>query len=477
MLKGLFRFIIFPFLGMVLAGCQFYSKIEPPKPSINNEYLTKNQFVGNQTYTSFFSQFHDEDLIKVLSTALSNNQDLLEAIERISLAESLYTVAKSPNYPNIQLDIDAQRTRSSKSGFAEIQGTPFSVGVGQNKSVVTNIFIQALNLSWEIDFFGRIRNQKLRAEEVIKESIAFEKGVYLTLSADITNTYFSILAYHQLIALTKKQVNALNTIIDLKKSKYASGLDADQIVLNYEKKLTEFKQELLELEKSASIFQHHLAQLSGVEPSLFSIKIKPFRAPSLDELFCKIELPSEILKNRPDVIQAEHKLIQSGYSVKIATADLLPRFSILGAFGFANSFFPSWFTHDNSFWSLGPTARWPVFSGFSSLAQLNAEKSKQRQAALHYKSVVLKALEDVENCMVTFFNQEKSAQEAIHAVRLEKKILDSKFSLTNCGLDAKSTSIEETIHFLEEEKKVTKEQFKTIQSLIQLYKAIGGEWK
>ena len=154
MIKGLNNFVAFAFLGSFFSGCQFYSKVETPKPSVSNEYLTKNEFSKAQKGDHFFAQFHDEDLILILKTAISNNQDLALAIERISQAESLYTIAKAPSYPNIQLDLDAQRTRSAKSGFAEIQGTPFAIGVGQNRSVVTNIFIQAFNLSWEIDFFS-----------------------------------------------------------------------------------------------------------------------------------------------------------------------------------------------------------------------------------------------------------------------------------------------------------------------------------
>lgn len=464
------------FFVIYFSSCQFYSSVEPPKPSIHQAYLSECNFQADSK-KHFFDQFQDEYLIEILRLAVKNNQDLQIALERIHEAEFFYGVEASKSYPSVSVDVDAQRTRSSKSGFSEIQGTPFALGVGANKSVITNIFLQAFNLNWEIDFFARIRNQKQRAHFQIKEIKAYERGVYLTLVSDVAMTYFSLQAYRELISLTDENLKDLEGVIDFKYSLYQVGLNPHQLVWDVEKQIAELKQVKFDLEKTYQIFYHHLAKLLGEEPSNFHLKMAPFKKLNPGEVFLKANLPSDLLKNRPDLLMAENQLIQSGYSVKIATANLFPTISLLGAFGFASGLAPTWFTHSNSFWSLGPSLRWPAFQGFQFLSQLKVEKSKQKQAALHYESTLYSALEDVENCLVTFFKQGKSANEAAMAFEHQQKIFLANKSLMQVGLKAEPYFLSEKIQLQDQNKKMIVEQFKTFQALVQLYKAFGGEWR
>lgn len=461
----------------ILGSCQFYSKIEPPKPVANQSYLSNDCLEKPDVYSSFFKQFNQPDLINLLEIALKNNQDLLIAIEKVQEAQKFYGVVSSEGYPALEADFDAQRTRSSKSGFSEIQGTPFGIGVGQGKSIVTNIFIGAMNLSWEIDFFGRIRNQNLRAKYAIQEQEAAQRSVTLSVASDVALTYFSLNTYTSLIDLSHSALETINQMIDLKKNLFATGLDPEQGVWDLEKDAAEIEQNILDLQKNHAIFYHHLAQLTAVEPSKFCLQKALLADLDLDQLFCKITLPSEMLRNRPDMQIAEKQLIQAGYSVKVAAADFFPTISLLGAFGFANNRVPGWFTHSNSFWTLGPTMRWPAFQGFQFLSQYEVEKSRKRQAALQYQSTLLKALEDVENCLVGFFKQEKIARQARIALEKETLIFLTKSNLTDVGLKSMEYTLEAKLMQIEQQKKEIIEKFKTIQSLILLYKALGGEWK
>jgi NodT family efflux transporter outer membrane factor (OMF) lipoprotein len=475
MLQKVKRSLIIAWLA-TLFGCQFYSSVEPPKPAVNGEYLTKVEFCSAGQKGSFFQSFHDHTLIELIQTAIKNNQDLQVALERIQEAEDFYGVVRSKDFPQVGLDLDAQRTRSSKSGFSEVQGTPFAIGVGSNRSVVTNIFLQAFNLSWEIDFFGRIRNQKKRAAFMIEEVKAYQRGVQLTLVADVAITYFAVNAYRELIELTKESILNLQQLVTLRSSGFSSGLESTQKVLDVEKQVFELKQTLFELEKSYGVFFNHLAQLVGEEPSLFKLDKNRFQ-PVSSQVFLQVSLPASLLKNRPDLLVAQNQLIQAGYSVKVAEADLFPTVSLLGAFGYASGLATNWFTKANSFWSVGPTVRWPVFQGFQYWNQLKVEKSRQRQAALHYQSTLLKALEDVENTLVTFFNQEKIALDAKNAYETQEKIYRANTNLTVVGLRSEEFTLVQENERIEQKKRMIVEQFKTCQALVQLYKALGGEWK
>ncbi len=463
-------------LTVFLASCQFYSKVEPPAPDLHQQYLTQIPPQENGTKQDFFAQFQDEQLVALLKSAFENNADLQEAIERIEEAKSFYGIESAALYPSVQLDLDAQRTRSSKSGFSEIQGTPFAIGVGQNRSIITNIFLGALNLNWEIDFFGKVRNKRLRAQHAIQEKQAFQRSVQLTLAADLATTYYAYGTYQQLIDLTEEELFALKKIQSLVSSRVDEGLNPKQSQTEIEKTIAEKNQHLLELKTSASTFFHHLARLVNQEALDLQLKSIPLCQIQSENLFCQIKLPMELIRSRPDILIAENQLLQAGYSVHVAQSELFPSISILGAFGYASTLFPKWFQYDNAFWSLGPTLRWPVFQGFQYLSEVNVQKSRQKQAALHYHSTVLAALEEVENALVTFFNQEKQVALATVALEKESELYRAQVSLSKNGLDSEEKALFLQIDQIQEEKKKITESFKTIQALIQLYKALGGSW-
>lgn len=464
-------------LAIGLSSCQFYSKVEPPKLSVNQEYLTSIPVEFSNPSEPFFSQFEDEALVAILKEVIDNNFELLSAIERISEAESLYNVTRSKSFPQIDLGLDAQRTRSSQSGFSEIQGTPFALGVGSNKSIVTNIFLQAFNASWEIDFFGKIRNQKKRASAFIEEIKASKKSVELTLVNDTAISYFAICAYNDLERLEIKRQKLLDNLKCLKQDSNQKGLLSDQELYKIDQRKNQSEKIALEYQKNHQIFYHHLATLLGKEATELNFQPKPLKPLNLDKLFCNVKLPVEALEARPDFVIAKEQLIQSGYSVKVAKAELFPSISLLGAFGFADNLFPSWFTKANSFWAVGPTLRWPVFDGFKNLSTLKAEQSKEKQAVLNYQLTLLKALEDVENSLVIFLNQQKTALLANQNFNAQVEIDRLNLSLWQSGIKAFETLIEDELLETEKQQAVVLEEFKTRQALLNLYKALGGTWQ
>ena len=306
---------------------------------------------------------------------------------------------------------------------------------------------------------------------------AYKRGVELTLISDISVTYFALSAYYQLIDLHKSMIEDIKKLVEYKKSEVFTGLYPAQNILEVQQKLYALEQDLQDLEKSYAIFSHHMIRLLGESSLDFIVVTKDFQPIELKKLFLNIGIPSDLLRNRPDVIMAEKQLIQSGYSVKIAKADLFPTISLLGAFGYANNTFSNWFSYPNSFWSLGPSLRWPAFKGFRYLSELDVQKSKQKQAIDFFQSTLLKGLEDVENCLVTFFNQEKIAKLAEGKYLAQLKISDANLELVRVGLKSQEFAIDQYLAKYDYKKKMILDQFNTIQALIQLYKALGGEWK
>jgi len=456
-------------LLLILTGCQFYSPAKAPEENSSDSYLTKFYNPKQGSLKTFFEEFKDPELLHMVHLALTQNKDLLIAVEKIEETKALYGVAKSNLFPKLGFDAGAFRFHSGST-------TPLGA-FERGMTVNNNLFLQSFTLSWEIDLFGKVRNQKLAAAHNILRTEAAQKGVLVSLSAEVALTYFEMSYYMEAIELYKKTLAAQEKLIELGTSRVNAGIEAHQSLDSIKKFYYALAKTLPDLDAGLKKARHHLAILVGCEPSELKFdpkKIKPIQS---HDLFFHVLLPAELLLNRPDVIEARQQFLSSSYGVKSAKADLFPRFSLLGAFGTFSENANQWLQKSSSLWTIGPMMRWPLFEGFNVLSNIQVEKSKQNQALLQYQSTVLKALEEVENALVTVFQQQERQKDARLELEAQRAILTSATSLHKSGikgLDQEKTQERETF---EEESRFLEAKFSSVKSLILLYKSLGGNWR
>jgi NodT family efflux transporter outer membrane factor (OMF) lipoprotein len=456
-------------IPLFFSGCQFYSSIDEPKSSANDQYLTEFLNPEKSSLKDFFDQFSDSQLVDLVKTALKNNKDLLIATEKIEESKALYGVAKSNLFPKLEMDAAAFKFKSGKE-------TPIS-SIQRKQTLMTNIFLQAFTLSWELDLFGKIRNQKLQAAHNILKTEAAQKGVYVSLASEVALTYFEMSYYTEAIELYKKTLSAQEKLIDLSASRLDFGLESKQSLDSTKRFYYALSKTLPDLEAGLKRAKHHLAILIGVEPSKLKIDAKSIKPIEPTELFFHVLLPSDLINNRPDIIEARQNYLAASYGLRSAEGDLLPSFSLLGAFGYSNKVATSWFIQPSNFWTLGPNVRWPLFQGWGVLSNIKAKKSEQKQAMLGYQSTVLKALEDVENALVGLFQQQEKMKDAKETLQSQKSILSAENSLVTAGIHSlDQQKIEERVAF-EDESGWLETKLNTVKAMILLYKSLGGSWK
>ncbi|MCB1080850.1 MAG: TolC family protein, partial [Chlamydiia bacterium] len=186
--------------------------------------------------------------------------------------------------------------------------------------------------------------------------------------------------------------------------------------------------------------------------------------------------PSDLLRRRPDIRQAERTLAAATANLGSAIADLFPRFSLLGAFGFDGDHANNWIQAQSRTWTFGPTMQWPILYFGRIRSNIRAQNSVQKQALLSYEQTLLTSLEDVENALIAYYKEEERKKYFEKQVEAAKRQYALSRDLYLSGLSDFSTFLEADQTLVEAETNLVNSEEGFSTKCVALYKALGGEW-
>ena len=189
-----------------------------------------------------------------------------------------------------------------------------------------------------------------------------------------------------------------------------------------------------------------------------------------------VGLPAELLRRRPDVRRAERQLAAATAQIGAATADLYPKFSLVGTFGLQSISASDWFTAQSRFWSIGPTIRWPVFDAGKIRANIEIRNAQQEQALKLYEKSVLSALGDVESALMNYGKEQTRYRSLLAAVNANRRALDLSNDLYIQGLVAFLNVLDAERTLYASENDLAQSEANMASNLVALYKALGGGW-
>jgi NodT family efflux transporter outer membrane factor (OMF) lipoprotein len=208
-----------------------------------------------------------------------------------------------------------------------------------------------------------------------------------------------------------------------------------------------------------------LAQLSPTQ----SLPITPPEVP--------VGLPSDLVRRRPDIRQAEAQIHAATAEIGVATADLFPKFSLTGSITYQNNLLRNWFTDPSQAWSFGPSATWNIFQGGAIRSNIKVQQALRDQAFITYQKTVLTALQEVENNLIAFNKEWEHRQALMDAVTANRKAVDLATQLYTQGqTDFLNVLNAQRALFLSEDALIQSNR-STATDLVALYKALGGGWE
>lgn len=410
---------------------------------------------------AWWQVYGDPLLDNLQQRARSANQNLQAALARVSQARAAAGISSSALYPRLDLDPAGLRGRTA----AELSG---------GEGITTTVLRTPLDLSYEVDLWGRVRRSVEAGNAQYEGSQAEMQNILLTLQADVARNYFTLHSLSTQLDLMNKTIDLRHKNLKLVTSLFDNGQIGRLDVARAETELANAQAETSTLERRRVATEHALAVLVGEASTNFSLSLPQNRNRELPRL--SAGLPSTLLERRPDIAAAERRIIASNARIGVAKAAFFPVFSLTGSAGYASNELSSLFAWDNRTWSLGPFISMPVFNVGRNRAQLaQAEAAWQESVAL-YRQQVLVAFREVDDALADIRILGEQAEAQQRAVDSARKAADLSGKRYRAGMVSYLEVVVSERTALATEllaNLVLEQQF---QASVSLIKALGGGW-
>ena len=512
------------FLGGTFSGCAVGPRYRPPTPELPDGWhqdVVKGLAAGDASVEAWWQVFEDKTLSSLIKRAAEGNLDLRMAVLRIRQARALRGVAAGEFLPSLAGQGSYQRTKASANGA--MGGEPQTPGKGAqfagsvargiagsnlgqalstavpNMPGVTNSVANGLiglipgptglpetdemnlhavgfDASWEIYVFGGIQRTIEAADAYLAATVEDYRSVLVSLLAEVATTYIDIRTLQKQIEATTHNIELQKEALTLTRSRFDLGLAPELNVRQAEVNLATTESQLPLLESALAIAIYRMGVLVGLEPSALydelSVKGRIPRPP-LETL---VGVPADIIRRRPDIRAAERRLAVETAKIGVATADLYPRFTLSGTFGFEATDLNHLLDARSITYGFGPAIRWNIFDGLRNLNRIAAQEAATHQAYVLYERTLLFALQEVESSMVAYKREQvrrdallRATEAAQHSVRLAETLYRDGLTDFQNVLDAQRSLVNL-------ENSVAQSRGQVVVTLVALYKALGGGW-
>jgi multidrug efflux system outer membrane protein len=326
-------------LCIVLAGCAVARPpYQPPAPEVPARWseTTDAGTAVPQADLAWWEDFHDAELNSLIRRAGQSNLDIQLAQARLREARGRSGIAAASLQPSIHATASAMRERDSLNAPAQVLFSPggkIESRTGQSE----NLFQAGFDARWELDLFG-VRHQSITAAEAEADASAYDRGsVLLTLFAEVARNYVSLRGLQQQIIVARADLAAQQTIDSLVRARHAGGLASNLDVARIAGQVKHLAAQIPTLETARQHAAHRLGVLLGERPGALTAELLAAGPIPVARADLSLGLPSDLLRQRPDIQRAERQLAGAAALVGVATADLYPKFSLAGAAGLATS--------------------------------------------------------------------------------------------------------------------------------------------
>lgn len=413
--------------------------------------------------------FRDERLDKLVEEALANNTNLAIAVSRVTEARAQLGVAEADLYPTVGATFDRSRLQSSQR-----TGT-LPAGAARER----NDYRAALNVSYEIDLWGRVRNSVEAARADLLATEAARDTVRIALSAEVVNAYFQLRSLDEQIDAARATLQTRRDTLALQRSRFAAGFISELEVRQLEAEIANGEAQLPVLERARGTAESGLALLMGRTPKLvYQARIERYVIPTEPPpASVPAGLPSDLLLRRPDIVQAEEQLIAANTRIAVARTALFPSISLTGMIGSESAALTNLFTGPAGIFNLAASIAQPIFSGGRQEAGIAAAKAREEQALLRYRQAVQTAFREVREALAAqaYTRQQFDAEER-RAVSLREAVRLAKLRHEN-GIASQLEVLDAERGLLAAEINRSEALRAQRAAMSDLFKALGGGWE
>ncbi|MCF8034923.1 MAG: efflux transporter outer membrane subunit [Desulfarculaceae bacterium] len=414
-----------------------------------------------RTLARWWQKLGDPTLSALVKQAVAGNLALKQAQARVRQARALRGVTSAGLYPQV----DA-------AGVAEWGRTSEATGTGS----IDEYYAVGFDATWEVDIFGGVRRSVEAAQAQLEASQANLRDTLVSLVAEVALNYTEARTYQERLAVASANLKAQENTYSYISSRHEAGL-VNRLALEQARyNLANTRSRIPSLRAGLDASLNRLAVLLGQTPGrLHALMAKPRPVP-VPPASIAVGIPAQALRRRPDIRRAERNLAAQTARVGVATAELYPKFRLAGTIGLEGIKGSDLSTAGNLIWGILPSFSWNIFNAGAVRARIAAQEAVQEEAMLTYQATVLTALEEVENAL-TGYAQEQRRREALRqAVQAAKEAEGLSQDLFQAGLNNFDSVLDAQRSLLTFQDQLAISDGVVTARLISLYKALGGGW-
>ena len=414
----------------------------------------------------WWEAFEDPVLRALIGEALGRNYDVRIAAARVQEARARLGVARSDLYPSLDYGIDGGR---SKVG----PGVPGSIG-GSPVAEARNFYSASMSLSWEIDIWGRVRRLTESARADLFATEEARRGVWLSLVSDVAQAYFQLLELDQQLQIARNSTGAYQRTYDLFLDRFNLGVASKLETSRALGALGDAQATIPQLESSIVAKENQLSILLGKPPGPIARGRSMYEQPIVPAV--PAGLPSALLERRPDLRQAEQRMVSANAQIGAAKAEFFPKFSITALFGTAGPEMAALTGGATTIWAMAGTFSGPLFNAGRTLGNYRATQAQWEQTRLQYEQTVLVALREVSDALTALSKLNDAEVGQTTAVTALDEAVGHATDRYRQGLSNYFEVLEAQQQLYPAQNTLAQIRRDRLLAYVQLYRALGGGW-
>jgi multidrug efflux system outer membrane protein len=448
--------------SILLASCAMGPDYERPEVAVPDDYLVPTVTGASIANLDWWELFDDPVLLGLIETALVNNKEMAIAMARIEEARAALGFTRADQFPNLDGRASADRGNTIP-------------GVNVPGGSISETFVLAASLSFEVDLWGKLRRSTEAARAELLATVEARNVLTITLVSDVASVYLLLLDLDHRVEIAKRTRDTRQESLRIIEARFEKGTVPLIDVNQAEIELGDAVAELAALEREREQAENLLSVLLGQNPGpITRSDIETEEALDIPEI--PVGLPSELLERRPDVRQASESLAAQTARIGVAEALRFPSLSLTGTLGLASDDLDDFISSDNKVWGISADLLGPIFDAGRNRSRVEAERARTEQLLNAYQLTVLQAFQEVEDSLISIqtYRREAEAREA------QVTAAQSAASLSRARYDGGVTSY---LEVLESERSLFRTELlasstrrEQIVAIVTLYKALGGGW-
>lgn len=413
----------------------------------------------------WWNTFEDQTLDSLISLAERENFNVAAALSRIEMAKNALRLSKSSYYPDLSLS--AGWTKGQSSGASSRQVIP---------SAGYSYFSLGATMQWEIDLFGRITQNARAAKAAYSASRAEYDGVMVSLAANVAKAYIDLrMCQNQLLA-AQNHLAEQKKVLAIVEARFKAGI-ADMLDVTQSRTVVaSTKATIPPLEAQIESAINSLALLTARYPEqLRSWLAKPEAMPKV-VYGASLGVPADLLRRRPDIVEAECELARYAAQVGVAKKDFLPVLSLNGSVGTTAHDVKNLFGDHSMYWEVNPTLSWTLFDGLARNYKAAEAKAQLEAAIDSYNYTVMNAVIEVSNATTAYRSSIESVRLIGEVIRQSEKSLQLAVDLYKKGLSPFSNVVDAQMNCIENQNSQITAEGNALTAVVTLYEALGGGW-